>query len=259
MDYPLLIDRVVLVVHDLAGMRDFYRDVIGLEVLASDGEAALLGAGSVPLVELRRDPGALRASARDAGLYHTAFLLPSRAALGAWLRHAASLRTPLQGATDHGVSEAVYLADPEGNGIEVYADRPESAWLRRGPQVMMTTEPFDFDAVMALPGDWRGAPDGTVIGHLHLATGDAEAASRVFTGWGMVETMRAPGGIWFGSGGYHHQLAANMWNSRGAGPRRFPVTGLAEYHLSVAPGTLPAGLTHDADGTPVRIRERIMP
>lgn len=260
MDYPLLIDRVVLVVHDLAGMRDFYRDGLGLDLLESDGEAAVLGAGSTPLVELRRDPGALRASRRDAGLYHTAFLLPSRAALGAWLRHAAARDIPLQGAADHGVSEALYLADPEGNGIEIYADRPQSAWVRDGDRVAMTTDPLDVAALMALPGDWRGAPDETVIGHLHLATGDVDAAAALFTGWGMVETMRARGGAWFGSGGYHHQLAANIWHSRGAGPRRFPVTGLAEYHLSVAPGHPPApGLTHDADATPVRIRERITP
>ena len=259
MEYPLLIDRVVLVVHDLALIRDFYRDVIGLEVLASDGEAAVLGAGSTPLVELRRDPGAPRATLRDAGLYHTAFLLPSRAALGAWLRHAAARRVRLQGASDHGVSEAVYLADPEGNGIEIYADRPAATWPRQGDRIPMTTEPFDFDTVLALPGDWHGAPPGTVIGHLHLATGDVEPVARLFRGWGMVETLRAPGGVWFGAGGYHHQLAANMWHSRGAGPRRFPATGLAEYHLNVAPGFLPAGLTHDADATPVRIHERITP
>lgn len=260
MDYPLLIDRVVLVVHDLARTRDFYRDVIGLDLLASDGEATLLGAGSTPLVELRRDPGARRATVRDAGLYHTAFLLPSRAALGAWLRHAAGLRVPLQGAADHAVSEAVYLADPEGNGIEVYADRPAATWPREGDRIPMTTEPLDFDSVMALPGDWRGAPAGTTIGHLHLATGDVEPVARLFSAWGMVETMRARGGVWFGAGGYHHQLAANTWNSRGAGQRAFPVTGLAEYHLAVAPGHLPApGLIHDADGTPVRIRERITP
>lgn len=260
MDYPLLIDRVVLVVHDLTRTRAFYEDALGLDLLAADGESAILGAGSAPLVELRRDPGARRASPRDAGLYHTAFLLPSRAALGAWLRHAVARGIPLQGAADHGVSEALYLADPEGNGIEIYADRPESAWVRDGDRVAMATDPLDAEALMALPGDWRGAPADTVIGHLHLATGDVDAAAALFTGWGMVETMRARGGAWFGAGGYHHQLAANIWNSRGAGQRRFPPTGLAEYHLSVAPGHLPApGLLHDADGTPVRVRERITP
>lgn len=260
MDYPLLIDRVVLAVHDLDRSRAFYEDALGLGLLAGDGESATLGAGSTPLVELRRDPGARRASPRDAGLYHTAFLLPSRQTLGAWLRHAAARGLPLQGAADHGVSEALYLADPEGNGIEIYVDRPENSWVREGSRVPMATDPLDLEALMALPGDWRGAPDATVIGHLHLATGDVDAAAALFTGWGMTETMRARGGAWFGSGGYHHQLAANSWHSRGAGPRRFPVTGLAEYHLAVAPGHLPApGRLHDADGTPVHIRERITP
>lgn len=142
---PVEIGHVALTVRDLPAMQAFYRDALGLEPLSSDGEVVRLGAGGRMLVELRGDPAARPAGRREAGLFHTAFLMPSRAALAAWLIHAADRKLPLQGASDHLVSEAIYLADPEGNGIEVYADRPRLAWHDAGGRLKMGTEALDLN------------------------------------------------------------------------------------------------------------------
>lgn len=253
MGYPLTVDHVVLVVQDLGVMRDFHAQLLGLQILSDDGRVAQLGAGGRLLVELRHDPTAHRPGRNEARLYHTAFLLPDRAALGGWLTHAIAAGIRLQGAADHGVSEALYLADPEGNGIEVYADRPAESWPREGDRIPMVTKALDLDALMADAAPWRGMPDSGRIGHLHLRSTDHEAAAARFRQWGMVETMRAPGAVWLGSGGYHHQIAVNSWHVR-APHRSPPVTGLAGYALraSAASGLAP-GLRHDADGTQVTI------
>ena len=142
MTAPLAMGKVVLVVHDLERVSNFYRQVVGLHLLKSDTGAAHLGVGETVLLELRGDPAARRRSQREAGLFHTAFLLPTRADLGAWSRHAAGIRASVVGASDHGVSEAIYLIDPEGNGVEIYADRPPLSWRRGSGQVVMPSDPL---------------------------------------------------------------------------------------------------------------------
>lgn len=238
---PLEIGRVALTVNDLGATEDFYRQALGLERLGGDGATALLGAGGRAFLELRGDRAARRRSSREAGLFHTAFLLPSRAALGRWLRHAAEARVPVQGASDHLVSEAIYLADPEGNGIEVYADKPREAWPMEGGRIRMATEPLDVQGVMAeADGPWTGVPEGTVVGHVHLQVGDLAEAEGFYHGvLGFDVVTHYPGASFMGSGGYHHHLGANVWNSRGAG-RRTPSTGLAEVEI------LADGDAHDA-------------
>ncbi len=162
---PLEIGRVTLRVHDMPRMADFYSRAIGLTPLSQDGEQATLGAGDRALVTLIADPSAPARAPREAGLFHTAFLLPDRAALGRWLHHAASTRLTIQGASDHKVSEAIYLADPEGNGIEVYVDRPRATWTGADGAIRMTTDPLDLESLAAAAdGPWQGAPDGTVVG-----------------------------------------------------------------------------------------------
>ncbi|NBO21416.1 MAG: VOC family protein, partial [Rhodobacteraceae bacterium] len=133
----------------------------------------------------------------------------------------------LAGASDHHVSEAIYLADPEGNGIEVYVDRPRTTWTDATGGISMTTEALDLNALArAAGGVWTGAPAGMVIGHVHLQVGNvAEADAFYATKLGFPITARYPGASFYGAGGYHHHLAANIWNSRGAGPRS-PTTGL---------------------------------
>lgn len=224
------IDHVALTVRDLPAMTAFYRDALGLAQLGGDGETARLGAGDRTLLELRRDGAARPRDPRQAGLFHTAFLLPDRGALARWLRHAADNGIRLTGASDHGVSEAIYLDDPEGNGIEIYRDRPEAEWIRDGDRIEMFTRRLDLDDLLAATdAPWAGAPDESTVGHVHLQVGDLDRADDYFAeDLGLTRTFDAQGGAWYGWNGYHHHLAGNTWNSRGAGPRDAGMTGLAE-------------------------------
>jgi catechol 2,3-dioxygenase len=258
---PVEIGRVSLVVNDLPRVADFYARVLGLAQLSADGAEATLGAGDRALVHLRADAAAPRPSAREAGLFHTAFLLPSRAALAEWLVHAAGAGVRLQGASDHLVSEAIYLADPEGNGIEVYADRPRAQWQDAAGEVRMATERLDLDALAGAAGAaWRGAPEGTVIGHVHLQVGALPEAEAFLAGrLGLAVRARYPGAVFTASGGYHHHLAANLCNSRGAGPRPQGAAGLAGVDLLAdagLPGLAPGDVLHDPWGTAFRILPR---
>lgn len=253
-DAPLDVARVALVVNDLAGVARFYEEALGLERLSADGAEVRLGAGGRALLDLRGDAAAPRATRAEAGLFHTAFLMPSRGALGAWVRHAAGARLRLQGASDHLVSEALYLSDPEGNGIEVYADRPCEAWPMDGAMVRMATEPLDLPGLAeAADASWVGAPEGTVLGHVHLKVGDEAEAERFYgRALGLQVMARYPGASFLASGGYHHHLGVNAWSSRGAGPRRREAAGLAEVVLGADPG-LPAAGTVLADPWSTRI------
>lgn len=233
-DAPYRIGAVTLVVRDLDGLTNFYRDVIGLDVAPAPDGTVRLGTGDTTLVILRHDPDARPRDAREAGLFHTAFLLPARGDLGAWLRHAEGLGITLTGAADHLVSEAVYLDDPEGNGIEIYVDRPASAW-RHAPDgsVVMRNERLDHAGlVRAAERLWSGMPAGACVGHVHLQVGDLDAAERFYAGMLGFDVMcRYPGALFLGAGGYHHQLAGNIWNSRGASIRIEGTAGLSEVTL----------------------------
>lgn len=236
---PLEIGTVRLTVNDLAKVSDFYARAIGLEKLGGDGTTTRLGAGDRVLLELTQDRAARKSSPREAGLFHTAFLLPSRAALGAWVHHASESRLPVQGASDHLVSEAIYFADPEGNGIEIYSDRPRETW--RGPdgKIKMATDPLDIpDLAAAATAKWQGAPDGTTVGHIHLQVGNVADAEAFYVGdLGLNVMAHYPGAAFMASGGYHHHIGANIWNSRGAGVRQGG-TGLSGFTLRA--DTLPA-------------------
>jgi catechol 2,3-dioxygenase len=233
---PMRVGRVVLAVRDLAAMTDFYRKVLGLAVLARDDETVRLGVGDSVLLELRGDPSLAASSPREAGLFHTAFLLPTRADLGCWLRFALQTGLRIDGASDHIVSEALYLADPEGNGIEIYTDRPAEVWWRADGTVTMSTDPLDAEGLIAAGAEraWSGMPQGSIVGHVHLRVGDTDLAEGFYRDViGFDLSARYPGGSFFGSGGYHHQLAGNVWNSRGAGTRTPGRTGLASLELIV--------------------------
>lgn len=231
-DAPVSVSRVALTARDLDRVGDFYQRAIGLDRIAGDGETLTLGQGDLPLVELRRDPAA-RTLPSEAGLFHTAFLLPDRADLGRWLRHAAGQGLRLEGASDHLVSEALYLRDPEGNGIEIYVDRPRDQWDTDGTHVRMATEALDLAELARVQGEWKGVPEGSVIGHVHLQVGDADQAEAFYTGpLGLDLAAQMPSARFYATGGYHHHLATNMWHSRGAGLRSADSTGLAEVVLS---------------------------
>lgn len=233
---PLAVARVALAVRDLDGVARFYREALGLEPIAGGPAGAQLGRGGVSLLELRHRPDLLPRDPAAAGLYHTAFLLPSRADLGRWLAHAARLGLRLDGAADHLVSEAVYLHDPEGNGIEIYADRPRAEWRWEGGQVLMANDRLDMIGLRALATEpWAGAPSGTRIGHVHLQVGAIEPAERFYAGLlGFAVTRRWPKALFLSTGAYHHHLAANTWESAGAGPRDPARAGLAEVTLQAA-------------------------
>ncbi|MBJ6128363.1 VOC family protein [Microvirga splendida] len=231
---PVRIGTVALTVRDLDTVSRFYQQVIGLAPIETGAGFARLGVGETVLLELRHNPAAPLASPRAAGLFHTAFLLPSRIDLAQWLLHAAEQRAPLQGASDHLVSEAIYLADPEGNGIEVYWDRPSETWAWRDGMVEMATLQLDLNglAATAKTRDWAGLPDGSLIGHVHLQVGALDLSDRFYAGLlGLDVVCRYPGATFLSSGGYHHHIGTNIWNSRGAPVRSEPTTGLAEVEL----------------------------
>ncbi|MFM7612208.1 MAG: VOC family protein, partial [Alphaproteobacteria bacterium] len=225
---------VRLKLRDLEAGAAFYENILGLRRISAEAGRVVLGTAKAALLELIAAPAAAARDPRDAGLFHTAFLLPSRASLGAWLAFAMANGVPVQGASDHVVSEAVYLADPEGNGIEVYADTPTSSWHDATGKLLMTTQALDADGVLgAGQGEaWQGFPDEGLIGHIHLQVGDTVASEKFYGDvLGFDLTKRYPKASFFGADGYHHQLACNSWNSQGAGARPRNATGLDGFEL----------------------------
>ncbi|MGL5362460.1 MAG: VOC family protein [Bosea sp. (in: a-proteobacteria)] len=238
MNAPMHIGHVALNVRDLAGMTGFYRDAMGLEVLALDAGLSQLGKDGVAFLYLHATPDAAAASPRAPGLFHTAFLVPTRADLGLWLAHAAAIGLRLEGASDHIVSEALYLSDPEGNGIEIYVDRPRAAWQRKGDEITMDTLPLDLQALLAegarQPGAWQGLASGSRIGHIHLKVSDAVASEAFYAETlGFTPTYRRNGASWLGAGGYHHHIAANNWASRGSPATDGTALGLRDFGITV--------------------------
>ncbi|CAH1648475.1 MULTISPECIES: VOC family protein [unclassified Chelatococcus] len=259
----LAMGRVALTVNDLDGVSAFYQRAVGLHLLRGNSEMAELGAGDAVLLELRRDKAARRRTPREAGLFHTAFLLPTRADLGRWARNAGSTRTPVVGASDHDVSEAIYLSDPEGNGVEIYADRPAGSWHWTDGVVAMSTKPLDIEGLVASAGDeaWRGFPEGAKVGHVHLQVGALPPAEAFYSETlGLDITCRYQGGTFYAADGYHHHIATNIWNSRGATERSYPSTGLADFEIHVAPSRLaavssPLGCTNVASPAHLDLRD----
>ena len=247
---PSYVSHVTLAVRDLPTVAVFYRDVIGFAVLSQDEHRVALGCGGHMLLTLVAEPGGARDDPASAGLFHIAFLFPGRVDLGRWLRHATAIGLTLDGAADHLVSEAVYLHDPEGNGIELTADRPRSAWRWSEGQVAMANARLDLTGLMSIDDSpWTGAPPGTVIGHVHLRVGEMATAADFFAGTlGMTLTRGLPQAAFMSSGGYHHHLAGNVWQSAGAGRRDPAVAGLREVALH-ASDSRAAGVFEDPWGT----------
>ena len=220
-----------LVVRDLDRVAVYYEERIGLSRIDADSDTVRLGAGGVVLLVLRKRQSAEQEPPGLAGLYHTAFLVPSRAELGAWLRKAIETQLPFDGAADHLVSESLYLSDPEGNGIEVYADRPRSGWKWNNAIVEMRNSELDVKGILAdgakLTADTR-LPSGTRVGHVHLRVGDIPAAEQFYGRvLGFDVTRRREGATFYSTGRYHHHLATNTWESRGSPRRSGTTTGLA--------------------------------
>lgn len=243
---PMRIGSVRLKVRDLDAVSTFYQSVLGLSRIVTGKGRITLGTGDTPLLELVGDPNLAPLDPRQAGLFHIAFLMPTRADLARWVAPVAAAQVPLQGASDHIVSEALYLADPEGNGIEAYADRPVSRWHGPKGEITMSTDPLDLqDLLHSAEGtQWSGGS----VGHVHLQVGDTAEADRFYRDvLGLDIAARYPGASFYGSGGYHHQLAGNVWNSRRAGTRPKGMAGLDAVEIVVRDAADIAAITARAE------------
>lgn len=252
---------VTLLVGDLDAMTRYYRDVVTLEVLAAEGPTVTLGRAGRPIVVLRAEPTLRHAARGSAGLYHTAILFETQAALAAALYSVArNAPRTFTGSADHLVSQAFYFTDPEGNGVELYWDRDRTDWSWVHGQVEMATLALDPNVFLrehlteaAVGG--ATARDAASVGHVHLSVGDVETAREFYVGrLGFDTTARmADQALFVSAGGYHHHMAMNVWGSRGAG-RRGPALGLGRIDLTLpdgdALGELAQRLAHY--GTPLR-------
>jgi catechol 2,3-dioxygenase len=235
---------VTLRVADLDRSLAFYQDLLGFEVLAQGKDGARLGAAGRLLLVLQAHPGLPPRLSNAPGLFHVAILLPDRPALGAMLARLVKRDVRL-GASDHIVSEALYLDDPDGNGLEIYRDRSREEWHWVGNEVEMATEPMDAQGVLAQAATAEEPyqlPTGTTIGHVHLQVGDLEEARRFYSdalGFD-VTTESYSGALFVSAGGYHHHLGLNVWRSRGGRMAPRDRAGMEEMTIKLPAADIPA-------------------
>lgn len=239
---PLHIGAVGLVARDIDRLTEFYRSLLGLTVLERTERFSRLGISGTALIEIEHRPDAKPDDPREAGLYHTAFLMPTRQDHARWIVHIARQGVAITGASDHGVSEAFYLDDPEGNGIEVYNDRPRERWIWENDLVVMQTKQLDVGAILSeidpAAASYPAAPEGLRIGHVHLRVGSVEKAEQFYRGAvGLDLTRRRGGATFMSSGGYHHHVGANVWHSEGAQQRDPSRARLAWFSVECASGS----------------------
>jgi catechol 2,3-dioxygenase len=236
---------VRLTVSDLDRSITFYERTLGLLAGTHKGSTAVLtGPDGAPLIELEGDPAAHPLDRRAPGLFHLAILVPSRLELARSLWRLANQRWPLDGASDHLVSEALYLSDPDGNGIEIYRDRPRAEWPRSDGQLKMATLPLDVNGLLGeLNAETAGeagapatVPAGTRMGHVHLQVSDLREAEEFYSGLlGFEVTVRGyPGALFVSAGGYHHHIGLNTWRSAGAKPSPDGSIGLRDFDVVLA-------------------------
>jgi catechol 2,3-dioxygenase len=233
---------VRLTVSDLDRSRAFYERSLGMSTSAAGVRTLALAAaadGAPPLLELTCDPAATLPPRSATGLFHFAVLVPTRADLAHALARLARTRWPLDGASDHLVSEALYLSDPDGNGIEIYRDRPRSAWPRANGLIEMATLPLDLDGLIGELGETAAdqlqpeLPPGTRIGHVHLKVADLPASESFYRGVLGLDVMQSsyPGALFVAAGGYHHHIGLNTWHSAGGDPPPSGAIGLRSFEL----------------------------
>ena len=224
---------VELTVTDLDRSVGFYEDAIGLQEHRREDGSAALGAGGEDLLVLAEKPNAVKAG-RHAGLYHFALLHPSRLELARAAARLAATRTPIQGASDHGISDAIYLPDPDGNGIELAADRPREEWpdlsvMSGGP------DPLDLGALLEPVAEEEPQPSvdpATTIGHVHLHVGDLDAATRFYRDVVGFDVMtHLPSAVFVAAGGYHHHVGLNTWRGPGVPPAPDNAVGLRHFTI----------------------------
>lgn len=227
-----------LTVTDLDRSLAFYQQALGLQIYTRESHSVTLGTGESILLVLTENPQAMNPG-RSTGLYHFALKLPTRLELARFVQHLIDQQIPIQGVADHGVSEAIYLPDPDGNGIEVYHDRPEKEWYGPSGDLILTTEPLNLDNLLAqLPYDangWHSLPAGTVLGHIHLHVADLDTTSHFYRDILGMDLVAEYGGsaLFFSWDGYHHHVGANTWNGRGAPAPPAEATGLRYFTLQL--------------------------
>ena len=245
------IGAVSLTVADLARSLRFCGDVLGLRPVERSDGSVLLAAGATPLLYLAELPGAQPKPSRATGLYHFAILLPGRPDLARWLRHVLESGWPLQGWSDHGVSEAIYLADPDGNGIEVYRDRPRGEWPLANGELQMVTEPLDAQGLLALADGaepWQAMPAGATMGHVHLHVASIPQAQAFYCdllGFDLMQRY-GPSALFVSAGGYHHHVGLNTWAGVGALPAPAGSAGLRYFTLVLPDETALAAVVASA-------------
>jgi catechol 2,3-dioxygenase len=235
------VGELALTVAELERSLEFYTGPIGLHTLEREGSTATLGVPGRPILHVSEQAGAKpwpRGGRSSTGLYHFALLLPTRADLGRWLAHWLRSDMPMPGQGDHLVSEALYLEDPDGHGIEVYRDRPRDEWAWENGRVRMASDPVDIRGLLALAErsdePWTGMSPGTTLGHIHLQVRDiSETAAfyRDVLGFDIVAEM--PSALFMSAGGYHHHIGANVWHSRGMGPASADVVNLTYFTVDL--------------------------
>lgn len=233
---PPRIGRVALAVADPDRSIRFYEDVIGLSLLSREGEVAYMGAGDEPFLLLHGQPGAQPVQ-RATGLYHFAILVPSRHDLARTLYHLLQVDGPISGFADHAVSEAIYLTDPDGHGIEIYRDRERDEWQYPGGSLRMTTEPIDLQGILdelagEVPASYKMAA-GTFMGHVHLQVAEIAATEQFYTGSiGLDLVLRyGPRATFMSANGYHHHLGANTWAGENLTPAPTDAARLMWYEI----------------------------
>jgi catechol 2,3-dioxygenase len=255
----LRLGAVHLTVSDLDRSVAFYRDAIGLRPHSREDSVAAMGAGGEDLVVLHEEPGARRAG-RHAGLYHHALLYPSREELARAALRLAATRTPIQGASDHGTHEAIYLPDPDGNGIELAADRPREAWPDlSNPGWDGGPRPLDLDGLLALASGEEPRPmagTGLVVGHVHLHVGDIERGLNFYRdvlGFELMFSM--PTAAFVAAGGYHHHLGFNTWRGEGVLPAPPGRVGLRHWTVVLEDPADLAAVRERVRATSVEVEE----
>jgi catechol 2,3-dioxygenase len=264
-NFPIHPDTTIGYVHltiaNLNRALTFYQDKLGFQLHRRNGDTAYLGAGGPDLLVLTEQPGA-RSVSGVTGLYHFAILTPSRVALAQSLRHLAETRTPLQGFSDHLVSEALYLADPDGNGIEIYRDRPRAEWPRQNGQLQMATDPLDIEGILAelgpQPEPWSGLQPETIIGHVHLHVATIPAAEAFYMDTlGFDPILRyGPSASFVSAGGYHHHLGLNTWAGVNAPPPPPDAVGLRYFTINLPDAAALAAVVERVEGAGVAFQEK---
>lgn len=231
----IYVSEVAINVQNIERSISFYVDFLGFKIIEQTNNKVVLSAdGSQALLTLVQPEGVTPKEGRTTGLYHFAILLPSREDLGSFLHYIAKEGLEI-GAADHHVSEALYFNDPDGNGIEVYRDRPEAEWEWAGSEVKMVTDPLDGEGILgAKVRDWAGMPEETIMGHIHLHVSDLEKTKDFYVnGLGLDVVADYPGALFLSYDGYHHHIAGNVWNGVGARRPSERSAGLLHYKLAI--------------------------